>query len=239
MTRDKTKKESKESSDKEINDEIKTEQSDEDQEEVLLIEEGPEQKLLEFYSKEELAKKVNELKEELKSKGTEIEKLAEWKNKYVHLQAEFENAQKRWDKSRQSLRIQNTAYVLKDFLPFYDSFKKAIENVNENDPINQFYNQFLRILKSQNAEPIDVKINDLFDYNIHEALSSIEKDDVPENSILEIVQDGWKLGKDVLRYAKVIISKKPKPPEPEKEEKKVEPEEIQSEDSESNEKEID
>lgn len=215
MTRDKTKKESKESSDKEINDEIKTEQSDEQQEEILLIEEGPEQKLLEFYSKEDLAKKVNGLEENLKIKVTEIEKLADWKNKYMHLQAEFENAQKRWDKSRKSLRIQNTAYVLKDFLPFYDSFKKAIENVNENDPINQFYNQFLKILKSQKAETIDVKINDLFDYNMHEALSTIEKDDVPENSILEIVQDGWKLGKDVLRYAKVIISKKPKPPEPE------------------------
>ena len=117
--------------------------------------------------------------------------------------------------------------------------KKLLKNINENDPINQFYNQFLKILKSQKAEPIDVKINDLFDYNIHEALSTIEKDDVPENSILEIVQDGWKLGKDVLRYTKVIISKKPKPPEPEKEEKKVEPEEVQSEDSESNEKEID
>ena len=239
MTRDKTKKESKGSSDKEINDEIKTEQSDEEQEEILLIEEGPEQKLLEFYSKEDLAKKVNELEEDLKIKVTEIEKLADWKNKYMHLQAEFENAQKRWDKSRQSLRIQNTAYVLKDFLPFYDSFKKAIENVNENDPINQLYNQFLKILKFQKAESIEVKINDLFDYNIHEALSSIEKDDVPENCILEIVQDGWKLGKDVLRYAKVIISKKPKPPEPEKEKKKVEPEEVQSEDSESNEKKID
>ena len=215
MTRDKTKKESKGSSDKEINDEIKTEQSDEEQEEILLIEEGPEQKLLEFYSKEDLAKKVNELEEDLKIKVTEIEKLADWKNKYMHLQAEFENAQKRWDKSRQSLRIQNTAYVLKDFLSFYDSFKKAIENVNENDPINQLYNQFLKILKFQKAELIEVKINDLFDYNIHEALSSIEKDDVPENCILEIVQDGWKLGKDVLRYAKVIISKKPKPPEPE------------------------
>ena len=239
MTRDKTKKESKVSSDKEINDEIKTEQSDEEQEEILLIEEGPEQKLLEFYSKEDLAKKVNELEENLKIKVNEIKKLDDWKKKYMLLQAEFENAQKRWDKSRQSLRIQNTAYVLKDFLPFYDSFKKAIENVNENDPINQLYNQFLKILKFQKAEQIEVKINDLFDYNIHEALSSIEKDDVPENSILEIVQDGWKLGKDVLRYAKVIISKKPKPPEPEKEKKKVEPEEVQSEDSESNEKKID
>ncbi len=72
----------------------------------------------------------------------------------------------------------------------------------------------MNILKSQGAEPFSVKINDRFDYSIHEALSSIEKADTPENCVIEVIQDGWKLGKEVLRYAKVVLSKKPKPPEP-------------------------
>jgi len=193
-------------------------------------------------TQEDLAKKVKELEEILKSKEQKIKKLAEWKNKYTLLQAEFENAQKRWDKSRQNVRTQQTAYVVKDFLSLYDSFKKAIENSDENNPINQFYNQFLNILKSDGANLIDVKVNDSFDYSLHEALSTIEREDLAENTIVEIIQDGWKLGNDVLRYAKVIISKKPKPPEPEKEkeeEVEVEPEEEPSEDYESNEKKID
>ena len=57
---------------------------------------------------------------------------------------------------------------------------------------------------------------------MHEALTSIERDDVPENSIIDIIQEGWKLNKDILRYTKVVISKKPKPPEPPKEEEKKE-----------------
>ncbi len=185
--------------------------------ELLEEKEGSDQKLLEFYSKEDLVKKVKEHEKKLEEKDKKINELDGWKKKFTHLQAEFENAQKRWDKSRQDLRTQYKASVLKDFLPFYDSIKKAIDSDHENDTLKQFYNQFLNILKSQGAEPINVNINDSFDYNIHDALSSIEKVDLPENKVVDIVQDGWKLGKDVLRYAKVIISKKPKPPEPEPE----------------------
>jgi len=70
-----------------------------------------------------------------------------------------------------------------------------------------------------------VNINDPFDYHYHEALNSIERDDLPNNTIIDIIQEGWMLGKQVLRYAKVITSRKAKPPEPEpepelKEEKK-------------------
>ncbi|MFX1394106.1 MAG: nucleotide exchange factor GrpE [Promethearchaeota archaeon] len=184
---------------------------------LLEEKEGAVQKFLEFYSKEDLVKKVKEYEKELEDKDKKINELDSWKKKFTHLQAEFENAQKRWEKSRQDLRTQYTASVLKSFLPLYDSFKKAIDNDLENDTLTQFYNQFLNILKSYGAEAIKVNINDSFDYSIHEALSSIEKADVPENSIIDIIQDGWKIGKDVLRYTKVIISKKPKPPEPEPE----------------------
>ena len=98
------------------------------------------------------------------------------------------------------------------------SFKKAIDSDSqENEVLIQFYNQFLSILKFQGAEPIEIKEDDPFDYSIHEALTSLEREDVPENSIIDIIQDGWKLGKDILRYSKVVISKKPKPPEPEPE----------------------
>ena len=119
-------------------------------------------------------------------------------------------------------------------MPLYDSFKKAIsckteENKKEIDILTQFYNQFLNIFKSYQAEPINVKQGDNFDYAIHEALTSIEKEDVPENSILDIIQDGWKLGKEVLRYTKVVIAKKPKPPEPEPKAESKEKEEVTEE----------
>ncbi len=205
---------------------------------------GAEPKLLEFYSKDELIKQLKEFEKDVKDKDDKIIELNGWKNKYVHLQAEFENANKRWDKNRQNLRTQYTASVIKNFLPLYDSFKKAIDsNSKDSETLSQFFNQFLSILKFQGAEPIEVKKNDQFDYNKHEALTTIENDDIPENSIIDIIQEGWKIGKDILRYAKVVISKKPKPPEPEPEpapETETESEEIKiSDENEEKEKDSD
>ena len=197
-----------------------------EQEEIKQLE-GKEPGKLEYFSKDELVQNLAKFEAELKVLNEKYAKIEEeknsWKGKYTRLQAEFENAEKRWNKNRQNLRIEYTASTLKTFLPLYDSFKKALDSQDENNKILKgFYDQFMNILKSFKAQAIEVKKNDPFDYNYHEALSSIEKEDVPENTVLDIIQDGWKLDKDVIRYAKVIISKKPKPPEPKKEEEESE-----------------
>ncbi len=183
---------------------------------------GKEPEKLEYYSKEHLLEEVKTLETDLKAHKENLKKAKEdaesWKSKYTRLQAEFENAQKRWDKNRKNLRLEYTASVLKSFLPLYDSFKKALSDDKENMKILKgFYDQFMNILKGNKAEPMKVKENEPFDYSTQEALTSIEKTDVPKNTILEVIQDGWKLDNEVLRYAKVIISKEPKPPEPEPE----------------------
>ena len=202
--------------------------------------EGEEPGKLEYFSKDELIQNLAKFEVELKALKEKYDTVEQeknsWKNKYTRLQAEFENAEKRWNKNRQNLRLEYTASTLKSFLPLYDSFKKALDHQDENNAIIKgFYDQFMNILKSHKAQPIQAQINDPFDYNYHEALSSIEKEDVPENTILDIIQDGWKLDKEVFRYTKVVISKKPKPlepePEPEEEytetEKKADDEEMQ------------
>ena len=107
---------------------------------------GAELDLLEYYSKDDLIKQIKAHEEQLKLDEKIIKDLKDWKQKYVHLQAEFENANKRWDKSRKNLKVQYSASVLKSFLPLYDSFKKAIDSSSqENEVLTQFYNQFLSI----------------------------------------------------------------------------------------------
>ena len=223
---------------------LSVDKAEEEEQEVKLLE-GEEQKVLEYHDLDDLLAKYNKLKESnQKDKETLVKYQKEsesWKNKHMRLQAEFENAQKRWNKNRQNLRAEYTGRTLKSFLPLYDSFKKAFDNDDDDENkaiLKQFYDQFISILKFHNAEPINVKINDSFDYSYHEALSSIEKDDLPNNSIIEIIQDGWKMNKDVIRYSKVIISREPKPPEPEPElepeadqEKKITQETKESEDA--------
>ena len=211
----------------EIKSNLKTEQNPE----VILQLEEKEHYELEYFSKEKCLEDIKNLEKELKEIKEKTQKLQKEndveKRKYMHLQAEFENAQKRWNKSRQDLRTQYTASVLKNFLSLYDSFKKAIETANETEKniLNGFYTQFMGVFKSYGAEPIEVKLDDPFDYSLHEALTSVEKEDLPENRIIEIIQDGFKYGKEVIRYTKVVVSRKPKPPEPEPKEEIVEGEE--------------
>lgn len=181
-------------------------------------------------SKEELIEKIHNLEENLNEKKDEIKELKNlnnnWEDKFARLQAEFENTQKRWEKSRRNLRNQYTANTLKNFLSLYDSFKSAVKNEEKNGHIEQFYKQFLNIMKSMGAHPMNTKELEVFDYNKHEALSTIERQDIPSNTIIDVVQEGWMYEKEVLRYAKVIISRKPKPPEP-KEEKLEDKEEAE------------
>jgi len=217
--------------------ELSEPKEEEEEQEVKLLE-GEEQKVLEYHDLDDLISKYNNLKESNKKEKellTKHQKESEsWKNKHMRLQAEFENAQKRWNKNRQNLRKQYTGLTLKSFLPLYDSFKKALDGDDENKAIlKQFHDQFISILKFHKAESINVKVNDLFDYSYHEALSSIESDDLPNNSIIEIIQDGWKMDKDVLRFAKVIISREPAPPEPEPEPEAEPQEEITQENKKS------
>lgn len=176
-------------------------------------------KTLNGLSNSELVEKIKALEEELELNTKKIENSKDWKEKYMLLQAEFENAQKRWNKDKTNLRLEHVVSVLRKFLPLYDSYKKATDNDPNNESIKQFYNQFLNIIKAHDgAEVMKVKVNEPFDYHYHEALSSIERDDLPNNTIIDIIQDGWMIGKDVLRYAKVVTSRKPKPIEPEKKE---------------------
>jgi molecular chaperone GrpE len=190
--------------------------------------------------KEELVQKIIDLedsKQELKNITEELtEKVNDWKDKYMRLQAEFENSQKRWDKARKTIRNQTKANVLSNFLPLYDSFHSAVKDMNSDSPITPFFKQFMNILKSYGAEPLEIEEGDRFNYDKHEALSSVEKEELPNNTIIDVIQDGWKLNKDILRYAKVIISRKPKPPPKPKEEEEQKEEKEQETENEENKK---
>lgn len=236
---DKKKMESKKEQPSQSNNEAKKKGSETEESNIVekkdtkLIE-GEEPRKLEYFSKDELVEKLNILEKDIKEKEKFLSQFQaqakDWKDKYMRLQAEFENAHKRWEKNRQNLHLQYTASTLKSFLPLYDSFKKALEGNNPHkDILKGFYDQFMNILKFYKAEPIKVNIGDPFDYSYHEAISTIEKNDVPSNTIIDIIQDGWKLDKEVIRYAKVVIAREPKPPEPEPEPELVPEQETEQE----------
>jgi molecular chaperone GrpE len=144
---------------------------------------------------------VKELNEQIKNE----------KDKYVRLFAEFENYKRRTAKERIDLFKTAGKEVLSSLIPVVEDFKRALnqEDVNQEDNqgIKLIYNKLIETLKNQGLEELEVEIGDSFDSEIHEAISQIPaQDDDQKGKIIDIIEGGYKLGDQVIKFPKVVVA---------------------------------
>ena len=132
------------------------------------------------------------------------------KEKYVRLFAEFENYKRRTAKERIELFKTAGKDVLSSLVPIIEDFKRAIslEGSDSNDEgINLIYNKFNETLKNQGLIEVEVNIGDIFDAEIHEAISQIPaQKDSQKGKIIDIIQGGYKIGDNIITYPKVVVA---------------------------------
>ena len=133
------------------------------------------------------------------------------KDKYVRLFAEFENYKRRTAKERIDLFKTAGKEVLSSLIPVVEDFKRALnqEDVNQEDNqgIKLIYNKLIETLKNQGLEELEVEIGDSFDSEIHEAISQIPaQNDVQKGKIIDIIEGGYKLGDQVIKFPKVVVA---------------------------------
>jgi molecular chaperone GrpE len=133
------------------------------------------------------------------------------KDKYVRLFAEFENYKRRTAKERIDLFKTAGKEVLSSLIPVVEDFKRALnqEDVNreDNQGIKLIYNKLIETLKNQGLEELEVEIGDSFDSEIHEAISQIPaQDDDQKGKIIDIIEGGYKLGDQVIKFPKVVVA---------------------------------
>ena len=149
---------------------------------------------------------IENLKKDLKEKEKIIEDLT---NQLRRLQAEFENYKKRVDKERESYKDYITADLIKKFLPILDSFELALEDNKTSEEskegIKLIYAQLHSLLESLNVKEIKT-LGQKFNPQFHEALL-VEESDLPDGTIIEELQKGYTFNNNLLRTAKVKISK--------------------------------
>jgi molecular chaperone GrpE len=144
------------------------------------------------------------------------EELDQYKDKYVRLYAEFDNARKRMEREKMEFVKFANEGVLADFLDVIDNLERSINVAKSKHEdydaflkgIDMIWKQVGEFLKKNNVEPIEAK-GKKFDHNYHEVLMQEETDDVEEDTVLEEYQKGYTLNQKVLRTAKVKLSKKP------------------------------
>lgn len=139
-------------------------------------------------------------------------KLAEISDKHLRLQAEFDNYRKRTLKEKAELIKSGGESVLNSILPVIDDFERALAslgNIPEDDSVKQgillIYNKFKDFLKQNNLKEIEAQ-NQVFDVDIHEALTKIPvNDDALKGKVVDVIQKGYTLNDKVIRFAKVVV----------------------------------
>jgi len=166
---------------------------------------------------EETSLGKEKMKEILQKAG---ERDAFW-DKYLRVTADFDNAQKRWDRERQELlRLANFS-LLRELIVTVDELEQAIRIVKEHGNTKEIiqglemtHKNLLSILRKQGVEQIQTE-GKKFDPHLHEIVGQKQTDE-DEHIIVEEAQKGYLLSNKLLRTAKVIINVKVPTPNEEK-----------------------
>ena len=135
----------------------------------------------------------------------------DWKDRYIRLQAEFDNFRKRTLREKMALIESGGSDVWKAVLPVLDDMERAIIASEKSDDINALregerliYNKFVDIMRQKKVVEIESMGVD-FDSDIHEAVARFAAGEDKSGKVIDVVQRGYKQGEQVLRYAKVVV----------------------------------
>ncbi len=153
--------------------------------------------------------------------GEEIERMAgqlvENRDKYVRLLADFDNFRRRAHKDRQDVIQYGHENLVKDLLSTVDNLDRAIEHAHDKDGgdlasllegVELVQRELYAVLAQHEVHTIDAKGCE-FDPSLHEAMAQVQGDSAPPNSVIEVLQKGYRLRDRLLRPARVVVAKPP------------------------------
>ena len=140
----------------------------------------------------------------------------EYFDRFLILQAEFDNAKKRMQRDQQAFVKYANEQILLELLSILDDLERSVEarESHQQDPeaflkgIEMILSHLYEMLKKHKVHPIEAQ-GKPFDPNMHEALMQAESDEYEEDVVIAELQKGYMLDDRVLRTAKVQVAKKP------------------------------
>lgn len=130
-------------------------------------------------------------------------------DRLARLQAEFDNARKRAEREKVEFRDIATGNVVEQFLPVVDNFQLALASTGDVEQLRSgvglIVKQMEETLQKMNVTAIPA-VGEPFDPRVHEALGSVERDDIPDQHVAEEIRRGYKLRDRLLRPALVRVA---------------------------------
>lgn len=151
----------------------------------------------------------DDLKQQLEEKEAE---LAELKDKYLRIFAEFDNFKKRTMKEKMDFMRNASQDVLEDMLPVLDDFDRAKQSSDDDKTEEAFsegvtlvYNKLNNIMKAKGIKSMETT-GEEFDPELHEAITKIPapSEDM-KGKIIDTIQKGYYLNDKIIRHAKVVV----------------------------------
>ena len=131
-------------------------------------------------------------------------------DKHLRMAAEYDNFRKRSQREREAVHGEAVAYAVKALLPTYDNLERAIA-AETTDPefkkgVELTLTQLVESLGSIGVTLIESAPGTSFDPNLHNAVMHIESDELGENTIAEVFQQGFQIGERIIRHAMVQVA---------------------------------
>ena len=169
--------------------------------------ETPQEETAEVPEEQEIFTVTREQMEKMEGLATA---LAAEQDKSLRLAAEYDNYRKRTAKEKESLYADAKIDTVKALLGVYDNLERGIAQYGDEESphrkgLEMVFNQFKESLKKLGVETMDA-VGQPFDPEKHNAVMHIEDESYGENTVAEVLQQGFTLGDKVLRFAIVKVA---------------------------------
>lgn len=133
-------------------------------------------------------------------------------DRLARMQAEFENARKRAERERAEFREFAIGNVVEQFLPVLDHFELALKASGSVEQLRSgvelIVKQMGEVLRQLQVTPVPT-VGEAFDPRVHEALGTVEREDIPDQHVAEEIRRGYKFRDRLLRPAMVRVAHNP------------------------------
>jgi len=180
-------------------------QADKEVVEEIFAEESPEKE-------EHQANNENPLEEATKQIETLTAKFEDMENRYLRLQADFDNSRRRARLDLEAAQKYRAQSIASDLIQALDNFERALAIPSENEEVlsmrqgmEMVYRSIADALKKEGVEAIE-SVGKEFDPNVHQAVMQVNDENFGPNEVVEEFQKGYMIKDRVLRPAMVKVN---------------------------------
>lgn len=135
----------------------------------------------------------------------------EWQGKYMRLHAEWDTYRRRMNEQREAEKVRAAEKLVESLIPVIDDFERTIDYAQNNGEtgllggVEAVHSKLLSVLQTDGVQVIDPK-GEAFDALESQAVATVDDASVPDETVAEVYQKGYRLGTKVLRPAMVTVT---------------------------------